>query len=285
MFGYVRIEKPDLLIRDFTLYKSIYCGLCKAIGRRCGQIPRGAVTYDMTFLSLLLLSLAPEDPSLNDESCVLNPVKKKPVMASHPILDYTADLSCLLAYYSAQDDAMDDKPVMGRITASLFSRSARRVRRRYPALDAAIASELCRINQLEKKESPKVVAESFGLILRALMREGYALLNRQDEHKDVYATLLDEAAKSLGEWVYILDAIDDLEEDRRAKNHNPFLAMTKEEALVKGEQMLMQCEETIDRHLALIDYERFGAIVYNIVTIGLPATRRRILNGEKLPAL
>ena len=117
------------------------------------------------------------------------------------------------------------------------------------------------------------------------MREGYALLNRQDEHKDVYATLLDEAAKSLGEWVYILDAIDDLEEDRRAKNHNPFLAMTKEEALAKGEQMLMQCEETIDRHLALIDYERFGAIVYNIVTIGLPATRRRILNGEKLPAL
>ena len=62
MFGYVRIEKPDLLIRDFTIYKSVYCGLCKAIGRRAGQIPRGAVTYDMTFLTLLLMALSVEDP-------------------------------------------------------------------------------------------------------------------------------------------------------------------------------------------------------------------------------
>lgn len=285
MFGYVRIEKPDLLIRDFTIYKSVYCGLCKAIGRRAGQIPRGAVTYDMTFLSLLLMALSVEDPWLDHESCILNPFKKKPVIKSHPILDYTADMSSLLAYYSAKDDAQDDRPIKGRAMAALFSRSARRARRLYPELSKTIADELTRLNAMEPYESPERLAATFGLILEALMRQGIELLNRHDEPFFVYADLLETAANALGQWVYLLDAVDDLEEDKRKKNHNPFLRMEQDEAMTLARTLLIEREETIDRHLSLIDYERFGAIVYNIVTIGLPATRERILLGEKLPAL
>ena len=40
MLGYVTIEKNELKVRDYTLYQGYYCGICKSIARRIGQIPR-----------------------------------------------------------------------------------------------------------------------------------------------------------------------------------------------------------------------------------------------------
>ena len=33
MFGYVKPDAPYLYIKDDTLYKSLYCSVCKAIGK------------------------------------------------------------------------------------------------------------------------------------------------------------------------------------------------------------------------------------------------------------
>ena len=33
MFGYVRVDKPNILIKDFATYKAYYCGLCKTISK------------------------------------------------------------------------------------------------------------------------------------------------------------------------------------------------------------------------------------------------------------
>lgn len=285
MFGYVRPEKPDLLIRDFTLYKAVYCGLCKAIGRRCGQIPRLAVSYDLTFLSIVLLALAPDDPGLAQEACVLNPLKKKPVLEAHPVLDYAADLSCLLAYYSAKDDSADEKPIRGRLTAALFSRAAGRVGRDYSRLDQLIREKLAELNERESSDQPLEAASCFGEILRALFRQGYQGLGRQDPDSDPTLYLLEEAAWALGRWVYLLDAIHDLEADRKAGNRNPFAGLPAEEARQAAAPLLIEAEEGLDRHLALLSYERFGELVYNIVVVGIPATRNRVLSGERLPPL
>ena len=283
MFGYVRPEKPDLLIRDFTAYKAIYCGLCKTIGRRCGQVPRAAVTYDMTFLSLLLLALSPRPLALKLESCVLNPLKKKPVAESDPVLEYAADLTCLLAFYSAKDDAADDRPVRGRMAAFLFAPSAGKAGRRHPELNTWIKEKLDHLNRSEREGCLEETAACFGAILKRIVLEGYALLKREDDQ--VSALLLGDAADALGRWVYLLDAIDDLEHDRKKGNANHFLSMPEKEALSLAQALLIEAEARVDRNLALLPYEQMGRLVYNIVTIGLPATRQRILAGERLPAL
>lgn len=282
MFGYVRPEKGDLLVRDFTDYKAVYCGLCKALGKRCGQVMRSAVSYDMTFLALLLIALAPEDPLLNEEGCFLNPVKKKGIVKDHPALDFSADMTSLLAYYSAKDDAADEKPVKGRLMAAVFSPSARKAARRHPDLDREIRSHLTRLQDSEKGQDPLLAARPFGLLLQALFREGYRFLGLDDE---VSLHLLEEAGRALGTWVYLMDAIDDLEEDRRTGSPNPFLPRPLEEAQKLAEELLIEAEEEVDRYLALVTYERLGQLVYNIVVLGLPASRRCILAGESLPAL
>ena len=33
MFGYVTVYKPELKIKDYSLYKGVYCTLCKRMGR------------------------------------------------------------------------------------------------------------------------------------------------------------------------------------------------------------------------------------------------------------
>ena len=61
MFGYVRYDIPNLYIKDFMLYKAMYCGLCKGIGASCGQMARVGLTYDVTFLSIILHNMTGVD--------------------------------------------------------------------------------------------------------------------------------------------------------------------------------------------------------------------------------
>lgn len=76
MFGYIVPDKPELKIREYEIYKACYCGVCKAIKRRHGNIPRLTLTYDTAFLALLLTSLADEEPHIKDAGCILHPLKE-----------------------------------------------------------------------------------------------------------------------------------------------------------------------------------------------------------------
>ncbi|MFR2944962.1 MAG: DUF5685 family protein, partial [Lachnospiraceae bacterium] len=61
MFGYVRADTPYLYIKDETLYKAAYCGVCKGIGLSCGMLARMGLSYDVTFFSVLLHNISGED--------------------------------------------------------------------------------------------------------------------------------------------------------------------------------------------------------------------------------
>lgn len=50
MFGYVKPDLPYLYLKDDKLYKALYCGVCKSIGKTCGQKARLSLTYDIAFL-------------------------------------------------------------------------------------------------------------------------------------------------------------------------------------------------------------------------------------------
>lgn len=296
MFGYVRPEKPELLMRDFASYKAVYCGLCKAIGRRGGQIPRVTVTYDMTFLAILLLAFAPDCPEFEEESCILNPIKKRPMVSSHRVLDFAADLSCLLAYYSAKDDAADEKPIRGRAMSVLLARSAKKASKQRPQLAAVIRAKLTELDLWERSDTPLEAADSFGGILEAIFREGYAVACQSPDggtgpqqvsgtEDELYQMMLGQAGKALGRWVYFIDAMDDLSRDLETDSRNPFGKLSNVEAQSLALSLLTEAEEAVDRNLALLTYKRFDALVYNVVMIGIPATRRRILAGESLPVI
>ena len=151
MFGYVRPEKPDLLVREFSRYRSVYCGLCKEISRAYGQLPRLATGYDLTFLALLLVSLSGEATQEDAEGCILNPVVKKPVMRGGSALPLCAALSVMLAWHKADDDVRDMRSPKGFAARIAFSRPYRSARRAYPAEAECIRASLAELSEAEKR--------------------------------------------------------------------------------------------------------------------------------------
>ncbi len=283
MFGYVRPEKELLLMRDFNRYRSIYCGLCKTIKERYGNLPRLTVTYDMTFLATLLLSLSREDSEIVREGCLLNPMTKKAISKNHPALDFAADGSIILAYYSALDNAQDEKPVKGRFQSLLLKRSGRKAGRLHPELSAKIEVILQELSEIEKGDYDPAAADIFGRLLAEVFTEGARLLDHPD--RELLIRVLPDVGFALGKWIYLLDAFDDREDDLHNKQWNPLLKFSEPDSRNFVEEILRDCEEEVDRLLALLPYQRDGVIIGNIATIGLPGTRERVLAGNELPRI
>lgn len=283
MFGYVRPEKELLLMRDFNRYRSIYCGLCKTIKERYGNLPRLTVTYDMTFLATLLLSLSREDSEIVREGCLLNPMTKKAISKNHPALDFAADGSIILAYYSALDNAQDEKPVKGRFQSLLLKRSGEKVRRLHPELSVKIEVILQELSEIEKGDYDPAAADIFGRLLAEVFAEGARLLDHPD--RELLIRVLPDVGFALGKWIYLLDAFDDREDDLHNKQWNPLLKFSEPDSRIFAEETLRGCEEEVDRLLALLPYLRDGSIIGNIATIGLVRTRERVLAGIELPRI
>ena len=98
MLGYVRIDKGELKVREYEIYTGYYCGVCKSIGARYGQLPRMTLSYDAAFLAVLLASFddAPDIPV--PEHCIGHHIKKKTVIRNEAV-DFAADVMLILAWY------------------------------------------------------------------------------------------------------------------------------------------------------------------------------------------
>ena len=62
MFGFIRPVKPELRVREVDRFQAVYCGLCHEIKRRYGRMQTWFLSYDMTFLALVLGAVTPDDP-------------------------------------------------------------------------------------------------------------------------------------------------------------------------------------------------------------------------------
>ena len=54
MYGYIVVDQPELKFREFDKYRSYYCGLCDSLAEAHGLKGQISLSYDMTFLVILL---------------------------------------------------------------------------------------------------------------------------------------------------------------------------------------------------------------------------------------
>ena len=114
MFGYVKTDMPYLYVKDTILYKAMYCGLCKSIGKTCGNKGRLLLNYDLTFLSVLLHNVMGLDVKIEKQRCIIHHVVKRPVAISDALTERIAALNVILAHYKLSDDVMDSGKEIGR---------------------------------------------------------------------------------------------------------------------------------------------------------------------------
>ena len=75
MFGYLQIQKSELLVRETEAYKAVYCGLCRQMGKDYSVFTRFTLSYDCTFYAMLLMSLNRSCKGFKDGRCTCNPLK------------------------------------------------------------------------------------------------------------------------------------------------------------------------------------------------------------------
>jgi hypothetical protein len=281
VYGYVRPHKPELLVREFSRYRSVYCGICKQIGHDYGQIPRLTLGYELTLLAVLLLSLAEDQPPVRLEACVLNPLLKKPIVRGGAVLELCAGLSVLLAWAKAADNARDEKAfkklLAGLLAQNGLAAARRRARRRYPAYDRIIGEGLAALARYEAGQPDPAAADAFGALLKRLFREAAALVTERADLREALGLF----GYHLGCWIYLIDAIDDWASDCNNGDWNPFSLLDAEQARAMADDLLQEHELAMDRTAALLPYRQDSGLMANIVTQGLQEIRRQVLLGEK----
>ena len=108
MFGYIVVNKAEMKFKEFDVYHSYYCGLCKALKDGYGAKGQLTLSYDMTFVLMLLTSLYEPETSYGTGKCIAHPFEKHEIRRNG-FTDYVADMNVLLCYYKCLDDWEDDK--------------------------------------------------------------------------------------------------------------------------------------------------------------------------------
>ena len=305
MFGYVRPLKSELKIKTFGLYRTAYCGLCHTVKVHYGQWPRLLVSYDLTFLVLLIQSLVETEPTFVDKRCVLHPKKPRPVMIDDQIFIYGADILMLLTYLKRLDDRQDEGHRL--IKGFLL----RRYHKPYLSAKQKHHALACRLEQIyqnlvqaeaanESIRSARLFGDCIGLIF-----DNLAVTFSLDP---LLQRALEQAGKWLGEWIYWIDAVDDWQEDLKRQRPNALKQICASDFAAAGGERdvdvvlsetyqeiadrclplnrhLVALETKLDQTFALLPYCQHAELIYNIIVQGLPAVRQSVFLNERLERL
>ncbi len=280
MFGYVRYDYPNLFIKDLMLYRALYCGLCKGIASACGQRARLGLSYDVTFLSALLHNIMGVDVVIEQQNCFEHAIRKRPIAKVDPLTRELGALNTVLCYYKLTDDIEDGGK--GRGKRRLFRKGYLRAKREYPELVGLVETYMKEQAAAEKARyaSPDMAAEPTAQLLAALSDHFLGEKRTAATRGLFYA---------LGKWVYLIDALDDFEKDKKKGNYNPFAlsyrAETRPELLAENGGEVGFLFDTIFFDLR----ENLGGICFsfnrdltdNVILRGIPLETKRVMNGEK----
>jgi hypothetical protein len=278
MFGYVIPLKDELKIREYNTFRSYYCGLCNEIGQK-SFISKLTLTYDMTFLALLLSSIYMDKTPPVKKICPFK-MAKVSTISNNKYLEYAAEMNIILSNRKLIDNYNDDKSYLSLIASKLINTN----RLSYWSMEklSMIDLNLKKLNELEKEKCSNIdeIAHYFAEITAEIF-----CIDSGDTGK-----VLRNLGYNLGKWIYTLDAYDDLAEDIVKKSYNPFL----ERFGYRGENAesfknsikdnvkftLIKCLDEISKSYELLDVKKNKAIIENIVYLGMERKTMSVIEGS-----
>lgn len=214
MFGIVTAQLSTISDAEKERYHALYCGLCRALKERYGQISRVVLTYDLTFYIMLCNSLHEPAETTGAEHCVTHPVKKMP-FAQSKYTDYAADLAVALAYHKCLDDWNDDRSKKARaaqlVLKAPYERACQRIGEQCRVIEQSMTREA--LIEADPSSSPDAAAREFGSLLGELFKHD----------QGIWSDSMQALGYELGRFIYLMDAAVDADEDREHGSYNPLV--------------------------------------------------------------
>ena len=212
MFGYIAINKAEMKFKDYDMYHSYYCGLCRRLKETYGRRGQMTLSFDMTFLIVLLTGLYEPQTNTSVLNCIAHPLTKH-TARTNIYTDYAASMNLILSYYKCKDDWNDERSRKGYLTARALKPMVNAAISEYPEKAARISSDLQKLSYYEKLGEKDLdrMAGFFG----GIMAEIFAF------QKDEWEKSLRKIGFFLGKFIYLMDAYEDIEKDKESGNYNP----------------------------------------------------------------
>ena len=274
MFGYVKPERSELLVREYEFYRATYCGICRAMKKYTGVLSNVSLSYDSVLLALVRMNFVEKDAiRAVRRRCIAHPVKPRGMLADNEAIEYTARAFALFTYYKVRDDISDGNFARrAAMRLALPVTGAAKRRSGLSSLSALMKEKLDEITECERKgtESVDIPAGLFGELLGEVFAHG---LSGSD--KTVYYSF----GYHLGKFIYATDAAEDYEADFKSGSYNPYTLIYKTPILSYENRQNIKCALLLEckKIEAAFNLMPFGNratvenIVKNIIYLGLPA--------------
>ncbi len=278
MFGYVKAYKDEMRVKEYDAFRAYYCGLCKTLKKEYGFSARLGLNYDSVFLALLLSSVTRMPLSCNAQRCIASPFKKKPIADTNPCLSYSAGVMVILALLKLEDDVRDEKSIKSLLCLLALWRARHRVLKRYKPLYLKCKKQIEALFSLEKEKctSQDAVAHAFADMMQHVFTPDFI----QDENT---RRILGHMGYLLGRFIYILDAYEDIEQDKKKGCFNVFLMQQSPPDKEVLRDLLTLTLSNIASSYELLDIPLNKPILDNILYLGLPHVLDNVLDqkGDK----
>ena len=270
MFGNVVPQRCTLSTEGVALFDSYYCGLCREIGKH-NQLARLGLSYDMTFLAILLDAISDEEIKTHScRRCVLHPFKSIDMPWGSSGIRYAARVSVLLIKAKLDDDARDDRSLLKRIASDLIKDKASCEN---SEIKTVIEKQLLKLDEIEKEDNRDVDASSDSFAV--LCSELFKLPVYDEKLKNIIGWL----GYNIGRWIYLLDAWEDLESDVKKGSYNPYKG--KESLKEETEEQLYYTLSQVGAAFDLLPVKRYKEVLENIIYLGLGARQRAVFHPEE----
>lgn len=204
-----------------------YCGVCKSIGRNFGQLSRFGLVNETAILSLIL-SMASGNintPDISVKGCIAHPYKKSSAVINSDAADYSAAINVLLIYFKLQDNWQDDKNIAAAAAKKAICNGFKKASRKYPIASDSVFFSIRNLNLLEKNKCENIdeASEPFALMMSDIFKW---------KDSDIFCSspqkldLLGKMGYNVGKWIYLIDAVSDINKDIKSGSYNVLIGRT-----------------------------------------------------------
>lgn len=269
MFGYIRISKGELKVKEYELYRGVYCSLCKVLGKDYGLLSRFTLNYDFTFLCLLNMSLKDDCDKFTQKGCTFNPLKKCQFCQNTESFMMPSAAAMIMTYYKLLDNINDEKGIkrIGYLALKPFLKSANnKAKKKYPYIEEIISDYIHKQSELEDANCEEIdrAADPTAVALSKLLM----LCSDEASQKRV----LERLGYCLGRYIYLLDAFCDLKEDTKKGRYNVLKSKPENEVREYIKSQIYFCINESIKAFELLDIKKYKSVLGNIIYLGLEDT-------------
>lgn len=293
MFGYTTPLICELKVGEHNFYKSVYCGLCRTLKKNYSNWSTILLNYDLVFFAIFSMNFFDDKIEFEKKFCPIHPFKKRTCLKQCKSLEIAADLTILFSHFRFIDHIHDErtlKKITARIILIFMKKHFKKASQNQQKFTKIIQNFMKKQTQIEKSNKTSIDAACHPTA-KCLEQIFEDLTPNKNEAQN-----LKKFGYFLGRFIYLIDALDDLENDFKLNNFNPFLisklktnfekstqlpSSTKNELFEKAFYSINLTLAQLAQTYSKINLQKLKPIVDNIILLGLMASHKRVFEKRQ----